>query len=250
MTVDEPAPDADYCSYEQFGRRFFEHAVSEERILDALSDLTGSAIEFGPIGAGPARLAKVSATGEFGTAGLSRLERDDIAFELTIPVVLLLIIDLSVDRHRFHADVEVRVRLTARAAEPLRVLIDIDPPSTDDVTVVVRAEGLRASLLQIAASVDHEIRRFIARFIAREIEKPHIRRARDIDVGSRMDTAWSSRKLDGEIRPIGSRVARDGTLEDGSGSRRTLDADGSVGTDPLTRPTTRRPGGPESEGIT
>jgi len=55
--VDEP----DYCSYERFGSLFFEHAVTSERVLASLSGLVGKAIEIGPMGAGPGRVAKVTA---------------------------------------------------------------------------------------------------------------------------------------------------------------------------------------------
>ncbi|MGS2806418.1 hypothetical protein [Nocardia sp. MW-W600-9] len=48
-----------YISYEEFGRRFLEYAVSEQRIAAAFGELTGAAFDFGPIGVGPGRLAKV-----------------------------------------------------------------------------------------------------------------------------------------------------------------------------------------------
>ncbi len=57
------------------------------------------------------------------------------------------------------------------------------------MTVTVEAVGLRASVLQKAAGIDAEIRRFVARFVAKELDKPHIREARDIDVAARIDHA-------------------------------------------------------------
>jgi hypothetical protein len=190
----EPAPrsDEDRLSYAVFGARFFEHAVTEARIVGALSGLAGDRIEFGPIGAGPGRFAQVSATGVVGEASAERIAGEEVSFRLLIPVDLDLEIDLGVDQHRFHVDVTVGLTLTARAAPPLRVVIDVDKPTWRDVTVAVAAEGLRATVLQRVAGIDREIGRFVARYVARELDKPHIRAARDIDVAARIDGAWKA----------------------------------------------------------
>jgi hypothetical protein len=177
--------------YAVFGERFFEHAVTQERIVGALGGLAGDPIEFGPIGAGPGRIAHVTASGVVGRGVAARVPGDEIAFRLTIPVALDLQIDLGMDHHRFHADVAVGLNLHARAAEPLRVVIDVDPPTWRDVSVEVKAEGLRAGVLKRLAGIDREIGRFVARFVRRELDKPHIRAARDIDVAARIDGAWS-----------------------------------------------------------
>lgn len=181
----------EWISYEEFGSAFFEHAVTEERILAAVDGIAGDPIEFGPIGAGPGKLARVRAKGELGEAGARRLPGELVAFRLSIPVALRLHVDLGVDQHHFHAKVRVGLTLTARAAAPLRVVIHIEEPTRKDVTVDVEASSRRATLLQIVAGVDREIARFVARYVAREIEKPHVRGARDIDVAARIDGAWS-----------------------------------------------------------
>ncbi len=177
-------------TYAEFGTGFFEHAVTEERILAGMTGLAGEEIEFGPIGAGPGRLAQVSASGVVGDASAQRVRHAAVAFRLLIPVTFELFIDLGVDKHRFHVDVEVGLTLTARAAPPLRLVIEVDEPTWRDVTVTVQAEGLRASVLQRVAGVDREIGRFVARYVARELDKPHIRAARDIDIAGRIDRAW------------------------------------------------------------
>ena len=41
-----------------------------------------------------------------------------------------------------------------------------------------KAKGLRASVLQRVAGVEGELRRFVARYVARELDKPHVREAR------------------------------------------------------------------------
>ena len=185
-----PDDEIDRISYAEFGARFFEHAVTEERIVGALAGLAGDRIEFGPLGAGPGKIARVSADGAFGDASAERLPGDEVAFRLAIPVELDLLIDLGVDRHRFHTLLSVGLTLTARAAAPLRVVIEVDPPSGDDVAVEIEAEALRSAVFQRVVGIEREIARFGARYVRRELDKEHILSARDIDVAGRIDRAW------------------------------------------------------------
>ncbi|MBF6079000.1 hypothetical protein [Nocardia beijingensis] len=182
-------PD-DSISYAEFGRRFLEYAASEARISSAFAQLTGGAFDFGPIGAGPGRLAKVTAQVRLGASRLGRRADEAIAFELIIPLEVDLLLDLAVDRHRFHVEGTARLHLTVRTAAPLRVVIDIAEPRPADVRVSVAAATRRGQMLRVLAGVDHEIRRFVARYISAEIRKPHIAAVRDIDVAQRLDEAW------------------------------------------------------------
>lgn len=186
MEPDQPS----YISYEEFGRRFLEYAVSEQRIAEAFGELTGAAFDFGPIGVGPGRLAKVTAQVELGRPRILRYVDAFISFELTIPLHVDLVVDLAVERSRFRVDGTVHLHLTARTADPLRVIIDIAEPRAADVRVNVASATKRGQLLRVLASVDHEIRRFVARYIAEEIRKPEIAAVRNIDVATRLDAAW------------------------------------------------------------
>ncbi|MGK8522224.1 hypothetical protein ACRS6B_12000 [Nocardia asteroides] len=184
-----PAP-GDSMSYAEFGRRFLEYAASEARISGAFDQLTGTAFDLGPIGVGPGRLAKVTAEVQLGASRLRRHDDETIAYELIIPLDIDLLLDLAVDRHRFHVEGTVHLHLTVRTAAPLRVVINIAEPRPGDVRVNVAAATKRGQLLRILASVDHEIRRFVARYISTEIRRPHIAAVRDIDVARRLDEAW------------------------------------------------------------
>ena len=187
-----PGPELEPMSYAEFGHEFFAHAVTEERIGGVVRSLAGRPVEFGPVGVGPVGLVKVSANGTVGEPSLERLERELVSFALTIPVDLGVVIDFGVDQSRFSAAVAVQLTLTARAARKLCIVIDIEPPSRRNVDVQVQADGLRASVLQIVARVDDEIRKAVARYVKREIEKPHIEQARVIDIGKLLD-AYSYR---------------------------------------------------------
>lgn len=50
-----------FVTYEEFGRRFFEVAVTEERVAAAFAEIAGGEFEMGPMAQGPAGLAKVTA---------------------------------------------------------------------------------------------------------------------------------------------------------------------------------------------
>jgi hypothetical protein len=185
-----PAESA-FVSYHQWGADFFAEAVSGERILGAVNGLAGQPIDFGPMGVGPGRIAKVRAYGEIGAATAEQLDGHEIAYRVELPVELTFELDLQVETHVFHADLLVPLVLRARAVEGVRVYIDVSPPRSSDVLVRVRAEGLRASIMQRVANVEGELRRFVARYVAREVSKPHIEAARMIDVAAAIDRAWA-----------------------------------------------------------
>ena len=71
-------------------------------------------------------------------------------------------------------------------------MIEVEPPTAANVSVALEADGLRAGVLSRVAGIEREIQRFIARYVGREIDKPHIRKAKDIDVAARIDGAWKA----------------------------------------------------------
>jgi hypothetical protein len=187
--TEAPEPEEiEFISYAEFGQAFFERAVTEERVQAAARGLAGRPIEFGPINIGPLGLPKVSAKGTVGDPIARRRESDLVAFELVLPVDINLLIDFGLEKSRFRATVTVRLMLTARAAGPLKVVIDIEQPSRRNVDVHMQAEGLRASVLQLVAPIESEVRRSVARYVAKQISRPNIQKARVIDVGRVLDS--------------------------------------------------------------
>jgi len=190
----------DLIDYGEWGMRFFEAAVTEERVLAGVNAMAGQKIEFGPLGVGPGRVAKVTAVGHIGTASGGRTLLDPVRIDVRLPVTLQFKLDLGVDVHHFDADVEVPLRLSARARHDLAIVIHIDPPTKDDITVALRAKGLRATVTQYAANVDGELRRFIAKYVSRELEKPAIVAARVIDIRAAIERGARSVVPGGEER--------------------------------------------------
>jgi hypothetical protein len=192
VTSEEEPAGGEFVSYEQWGADFFAEAVSGQRILGAVDNIAGQPIDFGPIGVGPGKIAKVRAYGAIGAARAERLDAEEITYRVELPVDLTFELNLQVETHTFHAELLVPLALTARAVEGVKVFIDVTPPHSSEVQVQVQADGLRASIMQRVANIEGELRRFVARYVAREVTKPHIQAARLIDVAGAIDRAWAS----------------------------------------------------------
>jgi len=185
----------DYISYEQWGAAFFHHVVTEERILGAVNNLAGQPINVGPMGVGPGRIAQVKAEGAIGQAVSTPLPGETVSYRVVLPVELTFEVNLAVDTHRFRAKLEVPLILTARAAAPLKIVIDVVPPLPNQVSIELRSDGLRASMLNRVVGIEGELQRFVAKYVKREVQKPAIAKVRIIDVLSAVDGGMKSMGL-------------------------------------------------------
>ena len=179
-----------FVSYAEFGQQFFDQAVTAERVLGAVDLLAGQPIDVGPMGVGPGRLVRLTARGSIGRASIAEVPGEWIAYRVELPVSLAFEVDLGIEVQRFKAGLRVPLVLSARACEGLKVFIDVRPPNPGEITVDLQAQGLRASVLNKVADVEGEVRRFVAKYVAREVEEPHVRAARTIDVAASVDAAW------------------------------------------------------------
>jgi hypothetical protein len=179
----DPLHHDSFITYGEFGAAFFRTAVTRDRVDEGLRTLAGRVFTFGPVGLTPIGLMKVSAEGEVGAPSVIERHGEFVSFRVTVPVDLRLVIDTGIDKIRFSATVAAHLVVTARAAGPLLLVIDVVPPKSRDIDVRVQAEGLRASVLQLSGQVDREIKKAVARYISRELDKPHMRALRVIDVG-------------------------------------------------------------------
>jgi hypothetical protein len=181
----------DYMTYEEFGRTFFEVAVTEDRVGGAIAAIAGQAFELGPIGQGPGKIAKVTAKVNIKSPRVTRQLGEMITFGIRIPLEIDMVIDLRIDRPRFMVFGEIALRATARAAKPLLLILDVEKPRASDIAIHVTSKSLRAEVLRIVAGVDAEIKRFIAAHVAGEIDSPASTKAKIIDVADRVDAAWT-----------------------------------------------------------
>ena len=181
-----------FVTYEDFGRRFFEVAVTEERVAAAFAEIAGDEFEMGPMAQGPAGLAKVSAKVQIQQPHVRRTLGETITFAVRIPLVIDLIVDLWLDKQRFTVDGDIALRATARAAEPLMIVIDVAKPRPSDIAVHVSSKSVRGEIVRIIGGVDGEIRRFIAAYVAEEVDSPASQQAKIIDVAEELASAWDT----------------------------------------------------------
>lgn len=223
---------SEHIAYAEWGERFFHDAVTTERVLAGINVLAGQKIDVGPMGVGPGRVVKVTAKGHIGTAAGHRVADEPVTFAVLLPASIDFSINLGVDTHRFVAELSIPLTLTARARDDLAILIDVTPPRAADVGCVLKAQGLRASITQYAANVEGELKRFVSKYVSREIEKPYVVKARTIDVSGAIDRAMSSLgPRTGETEELRSDL--EGALEAEIRSSETFFVDGA--TEPETR---------------
>ncbi|GAB0107883.1 hypothetical protein JMUB6875_68840 [Nocardia sp. JMUB6875] len=213
-------PTHDWIGYDEFGRRFFSRIVTVERVQEVVESMAGKPIEVGPMRTGPGnkaevwvqgsvRLPKVAEAGpvtpaappepriaelpkaaaesaQAAQAAAGNHDHDPalVRFDLTIPVSL----DISVDvlkTNRYKAEVQVPVALTARAAEPLLIVIDAVPPRAGDIDLDMTAEGWRAAALGKIAGMRKQIAAQVANVVRTEVADVS---RRTIDVGARLES--------------------------------------------------------------
>ncbi|WP_348731464.1 hypothetical protein [uncultured Mycolicibacterium sp.] len=182
---------ADLVTYEEFGRRFFEVAVTEQRVGDAIGAIAGEAFEMGPIAQGPGRLAKVTAKVRIMAPRVTRDLGEAITFSIRIPLEIDMVVDLRIDKPKFMVFGEIALRATARAAKPLLLILDVEKPRASDIAIHVTSKSLRAEVVRIVGGVDAEIKRFIAAHVAGEIDSPESQQAKVIDVAEQLDATWT-----------------------------------------------------------
>lgn len=178
-------------TYGEFGVQLFRQVLHAQRVAESIRTVLGDTIEIGPIGAGPGRfLAKVTALGHIGAPIAEPVPGHFVAYLITLPIDVDFDLDLGVDLHHFHCELKVPLKLTARAAAPLTIVWDITPPEAKDLIVDVRVDKRRTAVLRKVAGIDEELRRFMGRYIARELQKEHVIRATHIHLGEVIDAAW------------------------------------------------------------
>jgi hypothetical protein len=186
----EPFPTT-FLTYEEFGRRFFEVAVTEERVGAAIGEIAGDAFVIGPIAQGPGKIAKVTAKVRIQQPRVSRQVGELITFAIRIPLEIDMVVDLRIDKPKFMVFGEISLHATAKAAEPLLLVIDVEKPRPSDIAIHITSKTLRAEVVRIIGGIDAEVKRFIALHVAGEIDSPGSQKAKVIDVAETIDESWT-----------------------------------------------------------
>ncbi len=183
--------DYDTMTYEEFGRRFFELAVTEERVGAAIGQIAGEEFSMGPMAQGPGKIAKVTAKVKVQDPAVTRRLGELITFDIRIPLEIELVIDLRIDKPRFKVFGEIALKATAVAVHQLALVLDVEKPRPSDISIHITSTTLRAELVRIVGGVDAEIKRFISQHVAGEIDSPESAKAKVIDIGSQIDEVWT-----------------------------------------------------------
>jgi hypothetical protein len=181
----------EYLTYEEFGRKFYEFAVTDERVGSAIGEIAGDAFEIGPIAQGPGKIAKVTAKVQVQKPKVTRHVGEMITFAIKIPLEIDMVVDLRIDKPQFVVYGEIALRASALAAEPLLLILDVKKPRPSDITIHVTSKTLRAEVVRIIGGIDAEIKRFIAAHVAGEIDSPESQQAQVIDVAQMIDESWT-----------------------------------------------------------
>ena len=88
-------------------------------------------------------------------------------------------------------DGEVALRATARAAEPLALVLEVAKPRPTDISVHVSSKSIRGEIVRIIGGVDAEIRRFTAAHVCDQIDSPESKAAQVIHVADMIDETWT-----------------------------------------------------------
>ncbi|MFC8044239.1 hypothetical protein [Nocardia sp. NPDC057353] len=181
----------DWIDYAEFGRRFFPLLVTPERVNAVLAErLAGRPIEIGPLRTGPGRRATVTVRGAVRLPTLRPREPapghiEPVVYDVTLPVALDITVDV-LKANRYRAELEVPLVLAARAADPLLLVIDVDPPEPAEIRLELAAEGVRAATLGALAKIRKQVVAQVAAVIRRELTSGS---GRVIDVGARIGKA-------------------------------------------------------------
>ena len=170
-------------------------AISEERVLGAVNTIAGQPIDFGPIGVGPGRIAKVRAYGEIGAAATRDPARSGDADRLPR--------DAAGGAHLRGGPPGRDPPLRGRAARPADAH-GRGPAAACGSSSRPRRRGPARcrSSCRPRGCAPRSLQRVVGSrascsgswrsYVARELDKPHVREARTIDVSRAIDAAWAS----------------------------------------------------------
>jgi hypothetical protein len=184
--------DDDRIAFDQFGHNFVHEVVTADRVAATIASVVGERIEVGPIAAGPADAAKATLRGQLAGVDVESHGTDDDALRFSALVRLdcTLAVKAPVIDKRYRGTLTIPLLLHVRTASPVRLVIDVEPPSAQDIGVELEAKDRSGRLIQILGNIDGEVRTRAAAEVARRVESPEARRHREIDILAMVDDVW------------------------------------------------------------
>src|SRR5436305_8488031 len=177
----------EHISFDQFGHNFMREVVTAERVA--------ATIEVGPIGAGPRDAARATLRGRLVDVDVSLAddaspEGEAMRFTALVRLDCTLVVKAPVLDKRYRGTLTIPLVLDVRTAPPVRLVIDVEPPSPPDIGVELDSSDRSGRLIQLLGNIDGEVRTRAAAEVARRVESPEARRHREINVLAMVDDVW------------------------------------------------------------
>ncbi|MCP2316290.1 hypothetical protein APR12_001627 [Nocardia amikacinitolerans] len=200
--TEETTNDPSWIDYADFGERFVTHAVTEQRIVAAVSSMAGRGMAIGPFNIGPPGLAGFIAEGKVGDPKVLRHD-PHVVFQVTVPLTLAVKVRLGGRKLRLEAVVEIDLTLHARTADPLLIVIDIPPITTRDVSFVLRAQTVDSAWEWLLDPIAGLVQREVANRVNSMLAEPQARSGRVFDVEAMVAGTPSRHRAQEEFDWIG-----------------------------------------------
>jgi hypothetical protein len=179
-------------SFDEFGRSFVREIVTPERVAAAIAAVVGDEVKVGPLAAGPADAARATLRGKLAGVDVKALSAGDNAlhFRAMVSLDCSLAVKAPAINKRYRGTLTIPLRLEVRTASPVRLVINVEVPSPQDIGVELEAKDRSGRLIQLLGNIDGEVRERTAVEVARRVEAPEARRHRQIDILAMVDDVW------------------------------------------------------------
>jgi hypothetical protein len=168
------------------------HVVTPARVAAAIKGVVGGRVEVGPLSAGPASAAKATMVGTLAGVDVTprRFGHGPLQFDAVVRLSCELRVKAPGIKKTYRGELRVPLRLEVRTAEAVRLVIDVEAPSEQDIGVDLTAKDRSGRLIQQLGNIDGEVRTRAAAEVARRIEAPEAQRHREIDILAMVDDVW------------------------------------------------------------
>jgi hypothetical protein len=160
-------------------------------VVGAIKRVAGDSVSLGPLRAGPAGAAVVTARGTIGEPIADEIKPNPLTYAVRLPVSLSIEVRVGAVG-RFGAEGEIELRLGVRTVNPLAILIDVEPVHPSDVRFAIEARGVQSKLLQRAGDVEGELRQHAARYVNEQTSRPEAARFMRIELLPLIEASWNS----------------------------------------------------------
>ena len=96
-----------------------------------------------------------------------------------------MVISIARDNH-YQAEIDIRLQLVTRCAEPLQIVIDVAEPQPEDIEIALKSKGLSAAVVGIIGGVKAQIREAVLAVVREGLGDIEFR---TVDVAAQIDAA-------------------------------------------------------------